>query len=88
MNCARALDEQYDGEPPMDFGKLIQLSGVGGKTANVFLSEYGDDAIGIDTHVSYISQYLGWVEREGSDVSHHAAHSVFIQGTHALGTVV
>ena len=48
----------------MDFGKLIQLSGVGGKTANVFLSEYGDDAIGIDTHVSYISQYLGWVESD------------------------
>ncbi len=67
LNCAKALDEQYDGEPPMDFSKLIQLSGVGGKTANVFLSEYGDDAIGIDTHVSYISQYLGWVESDKPD---------------------
>ena len=46
----------------MDFDKLTELSGVGGKTANVFLSEYGDDAIGIDTHVSYVSQYLDWVK--------------------------
>jgi endonuclease-3 len=62
LNCSKQLNKEYNGEPPMDFDKLTELSGVGGKTANVFLSEYGDDAIGIDTHVSYVSQYLDWVK--------------------------
>jgi len=64
LNCSKKLEDEYDGTPPMDFNQLIELPGVGGKTANVFLSEYGDDAIGIDTHVSYISQYLGWVNSD------------------------
>jgi len=38
----------------------MELSGVGGKTANVFLSEVGKDAIGVDTHLSQVSQKLGW----------------------------
>ena len=62
LNCSNQLIEKYNGEPPMDFKKLLELSGVGEKTANVFLSEYGIAAIGVDTHVSYISQYLGWVK--------------------------
>lgn len=60
INCAKILVEKYDGKPPHDFDKLTELPGVGRKTANVFLSEYGKDAIGIDTHVSYISRKLGW----------------------------
>lgn len=67
LNCSKQLQKEYNGVPPMDFDKLIQLPGVGGKTANVFLSEYGDDAIGIDTHVSYISQYLNWVKSKNPD---------------------
>ena len=58
--CAKMLTEQYGGAPPHELPKLVELPGVGRKTANVFLSEYGADAIGVDTHVSYISQKLGW----------------------------
>ena len=68
LNCAKMLDEKYGGEPPMDFDKLVQLPGVGGKTANVFLSEYGEDAIGVDTHVNYISNYLGWSNSEKPEI--------------------
>ena len=64
INCCKALDEKYKGKVPEDFGKLVELAGVGSKTANVFLSEYGHDTIGVDTHVSYISQYLGWVKSD------------------------
>lgn len=64
LNCAKVLNEKYNGEPPMDFDKLVELPGVGGKTANVFISEYGEDAIGVDTHVNYISNYLGWANSE------------------------
>jgi len=60
LSCARVLDKDYNGIVPTDFNKLINLPGVGRKTANVFLSEIGKDEIGIDTHVSYISNYLDW----------------------------
>jgi endonuclease III len=40
---------------------LILFPGVGRKTANVYLAEFHKkDAIGVDTHVSFISQYLDW----------------------------
>lgn len=66
---AQILHEQYDGRPPHDLEKLTELPGVGRKTANVFLSEYGADAIGVDTHVSYISQRLHWTR-------HHDPHKI------------
>jgi len=41
--------------------ELIKLPGVGRKTANVFLAETQcAPAIGIDTHLSFVSQYLKW----------------------------
>jgi endonuclease III len=60
LNCAKVLVEFYDGNVPLELEELIQLPGVGRKTANVFLSEVGKYGIGIDTHLSYISQHLGW----------------------------
>lgn len=68
LNCSKFLVDEYKGEPPMDYDKLIELPGVGSKTANVFLSEYGKDAIGVDTHVSYISQYLGWTKSKKPEI--------------------
>lgn len=58
--CAQALVERFRGMPPHDIDELVTFPGVGRKTANVFLAEYGAPAIGVDTHVSYISQKLGW----------------------------
>ncbi len=60
--CAKVLVQQHAGKVPHDFEKLIELPGVGRKTANVFLSEIGYAAIGIDTHAAYISQKLGWTK--------------------------
>jgi len=68
LNCAKKVEEKYYGEPPKDFEKLIALPGVGPKTANVFLAEYGTDAIGVDTHVAYISHYLGWTTSKNPDM--------------------
>lgn len=59
-NCAKMLMKEHGGKVPGDFDELVKLPGVGRKTANVFLSEKGQDAIGVDTHVSYLSQKLGW----------------------------
>lgn len=64
IGCAKLLAEEYDGTPPHELSKLVELPGVGRKTANVFLSEYGAATIGVDTHVSYISQKLGWTQHK------------------------
>ncbi|KKU59340.1 MAG: Endonuclease III [Parcubacteria group bacterium GW2011_GWA2_47_12] len=62
--CAKTIADEYVGAPPHDLTRLVALSGVGRKTANVFLAEYGSPAIGVDTHVSYISQKLGWTQHK------------------------
>ena len=67
IECSKQLYQDYNGTPPMDFEKLVKLKGVGSKTANVFLSEYGHDTIGIDTHVAYISYYLEWTKSKNPD---------------------
>ncbi|MBT4192036.1 MAG: endonuclease III [Candidatus Diapherotrites archaeon] len=58
--CAKILVNIYGGKVPKRFGALLDLPGVGRKTANVFLSAIGQDSVGVDTHVFYISKKLGW----------------------------
>jgi len=58
--CARELVQRFNGTPPLDRDALVTLPGVGRKTANVFLAEFGVDAIGVDTHVVHVSRSLGW----------------------------
>lgn len=67
---AAAIDlvEKYDGEIPQDLGSLVELSGVGRKTANVVLGNAFGIASGIvvDTHVTRLSNRLGWVAGENA----------------------
>ena len=49
---------------PLKLEKLIQLPGVGRKTANVFLLELGKNTIPVDTHLAYISQKLNWTKNK------------------------
>ena len=58
--CASELIEKYNGKIPHDLDKLIELSGVGRKTANVFLSEHGKEGLAVDTHVYQIARKLHW----------------------------
>lgn len=62
INCAKELTEKFQGLVPHDIDKLVELPGVGRKTANVFLAERGKDAIPVDTHVFYIAKNLGWAQ--------------------------
>jgi endonuclease-3 len=64
-NCALMLVKKYHGEIPKTFEELIELPGVGRKTANVFLSEArNEQTIGVDTHVARLSQKLGWTKNK------------------------
>ncbi|RLE12886.1 MAG: endonuclease III [Actinobacteria bacterium] len=54
------LVDKYDGEVPADLEKLVELRGVGRKTASVVLSEvWGIPAIAVDTHVKRVANRLG-----------------------------
>lgn len=59
--CCQQLVERYDGEVPQDLDALVELPGVGRKTANVVLGTAFGLATGVvvDTHVSRLSQRLG-----------------------------
>jgi len=67
LNCAKIIIKKHQGKIPHKMDELIKLHGVGRKTANVFISEYGKDAIGIDTHVSHISQKLEWTKNKAPE---------------------
>lgn len=60
-NCSADIIEKYGGNVPADINSLINLPGVGRKTANVVLGVAFKipNGIVVDTHVSRISQRLG-----------------------------
>lgn len=54
------LLERYDGQVPSSHSSLVELPGVGRKTANVVVSNaFGEPAIAVDTHVERVSKRLG-----------------------------
>jgi endonuclease-3 len=60
-NCSKSLLEKYDGQVPHTLDELLQLPGVGRKTANVVLgSAFNIPGIVVDTHVARISKRLGF----------------------------
>lgn len=60
QRCCQQLVERHGGRVPNTFDDLIQLPGVGRKTANILLGNaFGQPAIGVDTHVMRLSQRLG-----------------------------
>ena len=64
VKMARALVEQHDGEVPADMNQLLDLPGVGRKTANVIQSvAFGKSALAVDTHVFRVAHRLGLVSK-------------------------
>ena len=60
VRLASKVLEDFGGEVPQDFDKLISLPGVGRKTANVVLSVgFGEQHIAVDTHVFRVSNRIG-----------------------------
>ena len=59
--CCRRIIEYHDGKVPRSMDELVQLGGVGRKTANVVLGNAFDINVGVvvDTHVSRLSQRFG-----------------------------
>lgn len=65
VGMAKVLAEQYDGQVPDDYDKLVALPGVGRKTANVVLSVgFGHQRIAVDTHVFRVANRIGLVSEK------------------------
>ncbi|MCK9368910.1 endonuclease III [Candidatus Dojkabacteria bacterium] len=61
LKTAKIIEEKYNGEVPKTVDELMELPGVGYKTANVFLNDLykANQGIAVDTHVMRVAQRLG-----------------------------
>lgn len=60
LATCKILVEKYGGKVPDVIEELMELPGVGRKTANVVISNaFGKDAIAVDTHVFRVSNRIG-----------------------------
>ena len=67
-NCCVQLVERFGGKVPDNLADLVSLPGVGRKTANVVLGNgFGQQTIGVDTHVMRLSQRLGFTTKTDPD---------------------
>jgi len=67
QKLCRILIEKHGGEVPRDYESLVELPGVGRKTANVVMSNaFGVPAIAVDTHVERVSKRLGIAKPDDS----------------------
>lgn len=64
VKMARMLVERHGGEVPSDMNQLLDLPGVGRKTANVIQSvAFGKSTLAVDTHVYRVAHRLGLVSK-------------------------
>ena len=60
IGMAKMVVEKYDGQIPMTVGELVQLPGVGRKTANVITSVIDKQPnMAVDTHVFRVAARIG-----------------------------
>ncbi len=73
IEMSKALVENHGGEVPHTREELIKLSGVGRKTANVWLNcALGQPTIAVDTHVFRVANRLGLCNTKTPDATEAA----------------
>lgn len=74
---SRILIDKYDAIVPDIYDELINLPGVGSKTANcVLVYAFKIPAIPVDTHVHRISNRLGWVKTKNPEKTEIALKTI------------
>ncbi len=67
-NCCNEIVKRFAGKVPDTLDELLSLPGVGRKTANILLGNaFGQQTIGVDTHVMRLSQRLGLTKNTNPD---------------------
>lgn len=68
INCCAQLVAKHGGKVPDNMDDLVNLAGVGRKTANVILGNaYDTPGIVVDTHVGRIAQRLGLTKEKDAE---------------------
>jgi endonuclease-3 len=77
LGISRALLDRYDGRVPDAIDSLLELPGVGRKTANLVVTlGFGKPGICVDTHVHRITNRLGWVRTGHPDRTEQALREI------------
>jgi len=67
-NRCSEIVKRFNGKVPEKLDDLLTLPGVGRKTANILLGNaFGQQTIGVDTHVMRLSQRLGFTKNTNPD---------------------
>ncbi|NLJ49651.1 MAG: endonuclease III [Candidatus Atribacteria bacterium] len=88
---SKKIVQDFQGEVPKTVEELVQLNGVGRKTANIVLANgFGIPAIPVDTHIARVSQRLGLSEFSNPeqielDLTRIFPQEKWIQVSHLLG---
>ncbi|MDK2885923.1 MAG: endonuclease [Thermosipho sp. (in: thermotogales)] len=68
IEIAKIIHEKYKDKVPASLNELLNLPGVGRKTANIVLYvSFGIPSLAVDTHVHRISNRLGWVKTKSPE---------------------
>lgn len=68
IGAGKMLLERFGGKVPPTMEELVQLPGVGRKTANVLLGQcFGQPAVVVDTHVRRVAHRLGLTASDDPD---------------------
>jgi len=78
LGMSRALVDKHGGQVPRRLDAMVQLPGVGRKTANVVLGDaYGIPGITVDTHFGRLVRRWGWTQLEDPVKVEHAIGELF-----------
>ena len=78
LNISKTIIHDHGGRLPGNLDDLLELKGVGRKTANLVLGlGFGIPAICVDTHVHRISNRLGWVSTRKPEETELALEKIF-----------
>ncbi len=80
--AAKLLIEKFNGEMPRTMEELVQLPGVGRKTANVILANiYGVPGVVVDTHMLRLSNRMGFSTNHDADKVERDMMAIFPEST-------
>ena len=78
LKLSAALVERHGGEVPPRLEDLVDLPGVGRKTANVVLGNaFGIPGITVDTHVGRLARRFGWTTQTDPVKAEHEIGALF-----------
>lgn len=78
LEATRIIQNKWKGKIPDTREKLMLLPGVGRKVANVYLAHvHKAPTIGVDTHLTFLSQQLGWTKNKTQEKIENDLENLF-----------